>query len=159
LRRKYTFKAHGRQVVFVKQYNESHEHVFMKALLWALYLPIYPVLKVEYNIGDRFKPDVVQLDAQGMPQFWGEAGHVGVRKIEGLVRRYPSTHFALAKWATGLQPFVELVSEALAGVRRRHAPFDLLCFPTGSAERFIDGAGQIQIQHEDVEWIRLAGEK
>ncbi len=54
LRRKWTFRAHGRQVVFVKEPVESTEHVVMKALLWALYLPDYPGLTVEVGIGDRF---------------------------------------------------------------------------------------------------------
>jgi hypothetical protein len=37
----------------------------MKALLWALYLPIYPKLSVEIAIGDRYRPDVVELDLRG----------------------------------------------------------------------------------------------
>ena len=68
LRRKWTLRAHGRQVVFVKRQNESREHVIMKALLWALYLPEYPHLLVETSIGDRFKPDVVQLAPDGTPE-------------------------------------------------------------------------------------------
>jgi hypothetical protein len=32
-------RAHGEQVVFVKRANERREHVLMKAILWALYLP------------------------------------------------------------------------------------------------------------------------
>ena len=95
LRRKWTLRAHGRQVVFVKKSNESSEHVLMKALLWALYLPDYPELTVEISIGDRYKPDVVALDAQGSPTFWAEAGQVGVDKIQSLVRRHRRTHFAL----------------------------------------------------------------
>ncbi len=52
LRRKWTLRAHGRQVVFVKKPVESSTHVVMKALLWALYLPQYPDLTVEIAIGD-----------------------------------------------------------------------------------------------------------
>jgi hypothetical protein len=81
LRRKWTLRAHGRQVVFVKKPVESSTHVLMKALLWALYLPAYPNLAVETGVGDRYRPDVVALDAQGEPVFWGEAGDVTVAKI------------------------------------------------------------------------------
>ena len=42
LRRKWTLRAHDRQVVFVKKSYESDTHVLMKALLWALYLPDVP---------------------------------------------------------------------------------------------------------------------
>lgn len=41
LRRKWTLRAHGRQVVFVKKANESGEHVLMKALLWALHYDLH----------------------------------------------------------------------------------------------------------------------
>jgi hypothetical protein len=154
LRRKWTLRAHGRKVVFVKKANERAVHVLMKAFLWALYLPAYPDLAVEIPVGDRYKPDVVSLDPRGQPRFWGEAGHVGPGKIRSLVRRYRHTHFALAKWSTPLNPFVEMVRDALEEFTRS-APFDLLCFPADSAARFIDEDGQIHLTHDDLEWMRL----
>ena len=104
LRRKWTLRAHGRQVVFVKKAFESDTHVLMKALLWALYLPAYPGLTVEVAVGDRYKPDVVALDARDEPLFWGEAGDVTTAKIRSLTRRYRNTHFALAKWDGARSP-------------------------------------------------------
>ncbi len=154
LRRKWTFRAHGRQVVCVKKSVESTEHVVMKALLWALYLPDYPGLTVEAGIGDRYKPDVVELDAQGEPRFWGEAGSVRAEKIRSLTRRYRFTHFAIAKWDMRLDPVVELVRGALEATPRR-APFDIIRFPTDSATRFIDDQGYIYIAPGDLEWVRL----
>ncbi|MCB0115841.1 MAG: hypothetical protein KDD84_17190 [Caldilineaceae bacterium] len=157
LRRKWTLRAHGRQVVFVKRSNERSAHVLMKAFVWALYLPQYPDLKVEIAIGDRFKPDVVSLpndDPFAEPRFWGEAGQVAVDKIESLARRYRHTHFAIAKWDTSLRPFEEIVKRALHGLDRT-APFDLICFPADSADRFIDDHGEIHLRHDDVEWLRL----
>ena len=74
LRRKLTVRAEGRQIVLVKKPVERLEHVLMKAFLWALYLPQYDDLAVEIPVGDRYKPDVVSLDAFGQPRFWGEAG-------------------------------------------------------------------------------------
>ena len=154
LRRKLTLRAHGEKVVFVKKHRERIEHVLMKAFLWALYLPAYPGLTVEIPIGDRYKPDVVELDALGRPRFWGEAGKVSVQKIESLTRRYRDTHFALAKWSTDLSPFEEIVEEAIAGLDR-DAPFDLLTFPPDSADRFIDDRGRIHLSHDDLEWRRI----
>ena len=154
LRRKLTLRAHGRQVVFVKKARERLEHVLMKAFLWALYLPTYDDLSVEIPIGDRYKPDVVQLDAFGEPVFWGEAGKVGLDKIRSITRRYRGTHFALAKWATDLDPFVALVEEAVDGLHRT-APFDLLCFPPESAGHFIDERGRITLSHDDLPWVRI----
>jgi hypothetical protein len=154
LRRKWTLRAHDKQVVFVKKVNERREHVLLKAFLWALYLPAYPDLAVEIRVGDRYKPDVVSLDGQGQPRFWGEAGRLGVDKLRSLARRYRDTHFAIAKWDTRFEPFVALVAEALEGLRRS-APFDLLNFPADSVERFIDKRGHIHLTHFDLEWTRL----
>ena len=154
LRRKLTLRAHGEQVVLVKKPRERLEHVLMKAFLWALYLPAHAPLRIEVPIGDKYKPDVVGLDAAGRPRFWGEAGKVGNAKIGSLARRFRETHFALAKWGTDLAPFTTLVQQHLDGLPRS-APFDLLSFPPDSAERFIDARGHIHLSHDDVTWVRL----
>lgn len=156
MRRKLTLKAHGKQIVLIKQPNEHLEHVLMKALLWALYLPTYPTLRVEVGIGDRYKPDVIALDTEGSPTFWGEAGQVGEAKWRGLLRRYPATHFAWGKWATRLAPHVTQVQEALAGLHRR-APVDIVEFPADSATRFFDDTGQITVDPAVLTWVRLVG--
>jgi hypothetical protein len=153
LRRKWTLRAHGRQVVFVKKPVESTEHVVMKALIWALYLPLYPNLTVEISIGDKYKPDVVSLDGRGEPAFWGEAGDVTTAKIRSLARRYKRTHFALAKWNTRLEPLTGIVEHALDGLHRT-APFDLISFPADAAERFMDDDGIIRVSHEELVWMR-----
>jgi hypothetical protein len=155
LRRKWTLRAHGEQVVFVKRVNERSEHVLMKAFLWALYLPAYPDLVVEVPVRDRYKPDLVSLDRYGKPRFWGEAGHVSPGKIHSLIRRYRETHFALAKWDTPLDPLIEVAQDGLKEFGRG-ASFDLLCFPPDSAERFIDDRGEIKVTHADLDWIRLS---
>lgn len=154
LRRKWTFKAHGKQIVLVKKRNEQSRHVLMKAFLWALYLPSFPRLTVEVGIGERFKPDVVSLTPAGTPDFWGEAGHTGIQKTRYLLRRYRTTHIAVGKWDVQLKPFASIVTKALAGVERDQ-PVDLLRFPSDSAERFIDGEGNVHLTHDDLEWIRI----
>jgi hypothetical protein len=153
LRRKWTLRAHGEQVVLVKKHNERAAHVLMKAFLWALYLPEYPDAKIEIPIGDRYKPDVISLRFDGRPRFWGEAGHVGRQKVHDLVRRFRDTHFAFSKWDTDLDPFVELVQEAVADLERS-APVDLLAFPADSAERYIDGR-DIHLTRRDLDWIQI----
>ncbi|MCB0034319.1 MAG: hypothetical protein KDE51_09880 [Anaerolineales bacterium] len=154
LPRKWTLRAHGRQVIFVKKSNERSAHVIMKALLWALYLPQYPHLQVEIRIGDRYKPDVVQLNQHEEPEFWGEAGVVGAPKIQSLARRFRTTHLAMGKWDSNLQPHIEQVQKALNKTKRQ-APFDLINFPADAAERFINEQGNIRIKFDDVEWVRL----
>jgi hypothetical protein len=154
LRRKWTLRAGDRRVVVVKKAYERSTHVVMKALLWALYLPEYPDLVIEVAIGDRYKPDVVALDQQGRPCFWGEAGQVGVKKIRSLARRYRRTHLAIAKWDTDLDLVHDMVRGALTGLDRK-APTDVICFPPDSIERFMDAEGTIRIHHDDVDWFRF----
>lgn len=94
------------------------------------------------------------MDAFGEPRFWGEAGKVSRDKIASLTRRYQQTHFAMAKWATGLAPYVELVEAALAETDRA-APFDLIAFDPDAATRFIDERGHIDLSFDEVDWVRL----
>jgi hypothetical protein len=154
LRRKLTLRAHGEQLVLVKRKQERIEHVWMKAFLWALYLPDYPNLSVEVSIDDRYKPDVVKMDPRrGRPSFWGEAGHVGPDKIDALLTRYPNTHFAIAKWDMPLDDTAETVHTTLRNTDRT-APVDLLRFPPDSAERFIDN-GTVSVPHSQLHRHRL----
>jgi hypothetical protein len=160
--RKWKLSAHGQQNVFVWGRRERSVHTLMKAFIWALYLPQYPDLVVEVHADDpRYKPDVVATDptpniytANPDPLFWGEAGQVGKEKLETLVARYPSTHFALAKWDTSLRPVVSLVEDALAAVERT-APFDLITFPPDSKTRFITESGSITVDFDLLDWHRL----
>jgi len=154
LRRKWTFRTHGRQIVLVKKRNEQSRHVLMKAFLWSLYLPSFPLLTVEVGIGEHFKPDVVSLSPAGTPEFWGEAGHTEIRKIRFLLRRYRSTHIAVAKWNSRLKPFEDIIRKAVADLDRDQ-PIDLLNFPPDSSDRFMDKGGNIHLTHDDLEWVRI----
>lgn len=149
LRRKLTLRANGKQIVLEKRSNEKGTHVYLKAFLWAMYLPRFPEAVVEFEIDDRFKPDVVALDADGRPQFWGEAGVVGMEKLRALARRYPETHFAVAKWSTRLDQFVDELRENLESLRA-HGPVEVWGFPDDSAERFITADGEIQLDPEQL---------
>lgn len=163
LPRKLRLTAHGQRNVFTRGRNERETHVIMKAFIWALYLPTYPDLTVEVHVGDRYKPDVVSIDetaaikdANGKFRFWGESGRVGEDKIFSLARRFPDTHFAIAKWEKNLKPLEQMVREAVS-VRERSAPFDLLRFESGDAERFIDEKGNVTLTHDALsQWMRIS---
>ena len=152
LRRKLSFRAHGSTLVLIKRPVESAEHVLQKALLWALYLPSYPALRVEVPLPgpSRYKPDLLALEA-GRPRFWGECGVVSTAKLNDVLQRYRATHFAFSKWDASnaaLDAFHAAVERALYRVART-APVEVICFPAG-AEGFVDGSGQIMIGPEAV---------
>jgi hypothetical protein len=109
---------------------------------------------VELGVGDRYKPDVVAIDQQGMVEFWGEAGQISVEKIHSLLRRYRSTHFAIAKWRSSLNPLIDVVKAGLEGLKRS-SPVDLINFQEKDVERFINEKGNITIDHRSLDWVRL----
>ena len=155
LRRKLTLRAHGEQIVLVKRSQERIEHVWMKAFLWALYLPDYPDLDVEVDIGDKYKPDVVAMDQhRGRPQFWVEAGDVHPDKTDHLVTHNAGTHLALGKWDQSLDS-VRTTVERAVHTTERTAPIDLFRFPPDSGERFVDDKGQITVSRDDLTWVRV----
>jgi len=153
LKRKFTFRKADRKVVLVKKVMESQRHVVMKALLWALYLPTYPGLQVEVSIGNKYKPDLVQLES-GKPLFWGEAGSIGSEKLRRILKRFLRTHFALAIWGADLATFEDRVRRRTKRLKRP-APIDLIRFPTDADRRFIDAGGRIAIRHADLDWRRI----
>jgi hypothetical protein len=151
LRRKLTVRAHGQTLVLVKRPIESAEHVLQKALLWALYLPQYPDLRVEVALPtpSRYKPDLLALDNQQQPHFWGECGVVSLAKLRFLLNRYRRTHFVFSKWNTRLDPFAELIEDALERTRRV-ASVELIGFDASAADA-ITADGTITITEKDVE--------
>ena len=163
LRRTLTVRspADGEKLVLVKKRGESIEHVLMKAALWVLYRPAYPDVRVEVPIGDAYKPDLVALApppgglAYGDPEpvFWGEAGKVSAQKWVSLLRRFPDTHFALARWNERLAPHAAIIQKAL-GDRARRGPIDLIRVP-GDVERHLQRDGTFDLTTHDVERIRL----
>jgi hypothetical protein len=125
LPRKLTFRAHGRTLVLDKRAGEKPEHRVMMALLWAAYLPRYPGLRIDVPIGGRYRPDLVQLDPDGRPEFWGECGAVGAEKLRALCSRYRATHLVFARWDRDPRAFAAQIEAALAGQPRR-APVELI---------------------------------
>ena len=154
LPKKWTLRARGKQVVFVKHRNEAPEQVVMRALLWALYLPLYPDLGVELTVEQRYRPDVVSLNLQGRPSFWGHAGDMSIRQIRDMAKRYRDAHLALACWAEDLDRFEGRVRKALRKVKR-DAPVDVISFPEDSLERFVSPEGTLFVSRDDVAWVRL----
>ncbi|MEM0961892.1 MAG: hypothetical protein AAGK21_05015, partial [Bacteroidota bacterium] len=77
----------------------------------------------------------------------GEAGKVSGQKWQSLLRRFPNTHFALARWNERLAPHEAIVRKAL-GTRRRQAPIDLLRIPPTLADT-IEPDGTLRLTFGD----------
>ncbi len=153
LPRKVTVRAHGRKLVLAKRTWESERHVLLKALVFGLYVPSYPDLFVERATGHRYMPDLVALDSHGDPVFWAECGETARDKLAHLVRAFAATHLVVAKQATSLVPFAEIVDSA-APPKGRSAPIELLNFPDDAA-RHLGQDGEIDVTFADCEVVRL----
>lgn len=158
LRRKLTVRTHGASLVLIKRPNESAEHVLQKAMLWALYLPDYPALRVEVPLPtpSRYKPDLLDFE-NNRPRFWGECGVVAFDKLQDLLRRYRHAHYVFSKWGIpyGRHPFADQIDRALVGLQRS-APVELICFPP-DAGRFIAADGTITIDRSALSITRWPG--
>jgi uncharacterized protein YaeQ len=115
----YHFRIRGERLTVYKKNGESYEHVLMKTLGYAMFRPRYPQLEVERRIGLRYKPDLVALDEQGKAEFWGECGHVGLRKVSWLAKHSGARHLALFKMNITAKHFIEQVR---AEVEPRYRP-------------------------------------
>lgn len=138
---KWSFSSRGKKLVVYKKSGEKPSHVWLKALVWALYLADYPDLTVEVGIGHRYKPDLISMAADGKPLFWGECGQVTPGKLEKLFRQFPETHFVVAKWGRA-QGWDRILQDVLPD-KPRKAPVELICFPEDSGERYISERGEI----------------
>lgn len=154
LRRKLTVRAHGQSLVLIKRSMESAEHVIQKALLWALYLPHYPDVRVEVPLPtpSRYKPDLLSLDANLEPRFWGECGVVSLEKLRFLLARYSRTHFVFSKWDIRLDPFADMIEDALERSHRQ-APVELIGFGPDAADAIAED-GAITIDDTTIELRR-----
>ncbi len=130
--------------------------MIQKALLWTLYLPRYPALRVEQALPfpSRFKPDLYALDATGRGvTFWGECGVTSREKLGRLLHDYPATHFVFSKWNVSLHHFAALIENALTGVQRQ-APVELVRVPEEAGEWFV--GVDVLVDADALEWRRWA---
>lgn len=128
LARKLSLRVDGRRVVFHKRPYESTFHVLAKALGYALFRPLYPELRVEIPVRDRYRPDLIALEPGGEPLFWGECGGLSREKLRRLLRRYLRTHFAVFEPLKVFDQWAAFLQEGLRGLARQ-APVELLGLP------------------------------
>lgn len=124
----FRFRLGSERLTLYKKSGESYEHVLMKALGYALFRPQFPQLEIEKRIGLRYKPDLIALDAHGKPEFWGECGQVGLRKIGWLAKHSGARRIALFKLDITAKHFLEQVRAEIEPRYRPPARMQLFVF-------------------------------
>lgn len=149
----------------VKKRQETLQHVLTKAILWKLFCDEYPGIEIERDIGDPdYLPDVISLDEDGNPLFWGESGRMKIHKAIDLMRRYPNSHIVHCRWDMDIDaiaaPLLEHLQElfdtdCLGDLPTRSGRFTFCSLPL-DVWRFIDEEnGMIHVSSEDLVWKEL----
>jgi uncharacterized protein YaeQ len=125
-----TFRFHigSERLTLHKKSGESYEHVLMKAIGYALYRPQFPQLEIERRIGGRYKPDLIALDQQGKPEFWGECGKVGLRKVAWLAKHSGARQVVLFKFDITAEFFLAQVRAEIKSCYRTAGRLQLYNF-------------------------------
>lgn len=115
----YHFRIAGQRITLYKKNGESYEHVLMKALGYAMFRPQFPQMEIEKRIGLRYKPDLIAMTELGKPEFWGECGQVGLRKIVWIAKHSGTQQLALFKFNITADHFI---AQVRAEVEARYRP-------------------------------------
>ncbi len=107
----YHFRIAGERVTLYKKDGESYEHVLMKALGYGMFRPQFPALEIEQRIGLRYKPDLVALNDLGKPEFWGECGQVGLRKIAWIAKHSGTRQLVIFKFDIIAHQFIAQIRQ------------------------------------------------
>lgn len=99
--------------------GESYEHVLMKALGYAMFVPEFPQLEIEVRVGLRYKPDLVAREADGRFSFWGECGANSLKKTAWLLKHAKVDKLVLFKIETNV---AQLVSQIREEIPERYRP-------------------------------------
>jgi len=149
----------------LKKRQETLQHVLTKAILWKLYSEEYENIDIEQDIGDPdYLPDVISLNLQGRPVFWGESGRMKVHKAIDLMKRYPEVHIVHCRWDMELSeieaPLMghlqDLLDQDKLGILPDRSGRFTFCSVPLDVWRFIDEeTGFINLDKDDLKWKEL----
>lgn len=134
----YHFRIAGTRLKLYKRVGESYEHVLMKALGYALFHTAYPQLEIERDLGWRYKPGLVALNARGGIDFWGECGSVGRRKIGWLAKHGRAGRLAFFKFGMTSVAAASFIAQVRDEVLERYRPDSRLVLFSFDGGRVID---------------------
>jgi len=114
------FQLAGQKVRLWQRGGESYEHILMKALGYAMFVPEYPTLEIEVKVGLRYKPDLIARNAAGDFLFWGEAGANSLRKTAWLLKHTRTEKLVLFK--IGQHSVNQLIEQLRAEILAKYRP-------------------------------------
>lgn len=101
------FYLAGNRVRLWQRPGESHEHILMKALGYAMFIGEYPNLEIEVKVGLRYKPDLIAIKSGGDFEFWGECGANSIRKTHWILKHTRTEKLVLFKIGQNVKQIIK----------------------------------------------------
>ena len=147
----HSFELVGRRVRLWQNRGESYEHVLMKALGYAMFVPHYPNLEIERKVGLRYKPDLIAVFDSGGFDFWGECGLNSIRKTNWVLRHANTQRMVLFKMGG---PIDQLVAQLSAEIPKKYRADDKLTLISFYPE-VVELTANHQIAKVASDWYKL----
>jgi uncharacterized protein YaeQ len=108
-----TCNGEPRKLVFTRASQESERHLALKLLAYLLYFELEP--KVEFGVGQHYKPDLVCMSGRDV-SLWVDCGDIGFHKLDKVATRNHRARVIVVK-ATA-RSAVAYQREAMRRIRR-----------------------------------------
>ena len=125
---KFTFQIHSpkieKKLILVKTDTELRSHVVMKLLSYVLFYD--PRLQIDMDVGMHYRPDLVVMGNNGVPELWIDCGHIAKKKTESLAKKFRKTRFVVVKAKSHeMKEFKRMVADKIEfGERLEYLSFD-----------------------------------
>ena len=147
------FRFGDKKIIIAKLAHEAEFQVYAKALAYALYNKMYPTLRVEAKVDERFQPDLSAEGYDGTMLFWAECGKVSINKIEKLFKKYRQAHFVFVKEERDIQTF-EMHLEKKFKKAVRLPLVDIVAYHQHFHEWYVSEDGDVFIPKDEVTVVR-----
>jgi hypothetical protein len=122
------FVLKGQKVRLWQRAGESFEHVLLKALGFAMFVDEFPQLKIEAEVGLRYKPDLIVFGENRQFRFWGECGQNPIRKTRWLLKHTRTEELVLFKIAINSEQLIKQIREEIPPKYRENGRLKLINF-------------------------------
>lgn len=85
----------NQRIVLDRRAGESYEHVIMK--LFSYFWFYHKDLKIEADVHQHYKPDLVRTDERGIPHQWVDCGQTSIVKLDSISNKNRNTFIDIVK--------------------------------------------------------------
>jgi hypothetical protein len=113
IEKKYYFKIRNDNLSIFKLSDEPHIKVFLKALTYYLYKPLYNNLQIEPHIYKKYKADLISMNYSNEPIFWCQIFERDFQKIEYLCKHLNLDEFILVEINDYINKYINNLKEKI----------------------------------------------